>query len=132
MARVTLPALPRRPGDLVFGGHLVLALSMAFWRAFESIPGLSAEDGGRFTTSSAGRLLAFLTLVLCGLAGLAVCLQSARRWRDPRIALLALALGLALSSRQRANLFDLVYAGLAVAFAVWWFRSERADAQASA
>ena len=33
---MTLPALPRRAGDLVFGGHLVLALSMVFWRAFES------------------------------------------------------------------------------------------------
>ena len=65
---MTFPALPRRSGDLVFGGHLVLALAMAFWRAFESLPGLSSEDGGSFTTSQAGRLLAFATLVLAGLA----------------------------------------------------------------
>ncbi len=129
---MSLPALPRRSGDLVFGGHLVLALAMIFWRAFESLPGYSAEDGGSFTSSSAGRLLAFATLVASVLAALAVALQTARRWRDPRIALLASAFALALTSRTRADLFDLVYAGLAVAFAVWWFRTERAVTQARA
>jgi O-antigen ligase len=129
---VTLPALPRRSGDLVFGSHLVLALSMMLWRAFESLPGYSAEDGGSFTSSQAGRLLAFATLVACVLAALAVAVQTWRRWRDPRVGLLALLFALALTSRTRADLFDLVYAGLAVAFAVWWFRSERAGAQARA
>ena len=129
---MTFPALPRRSGDLVFGGHLVLALAMACWRAFESLPGLSAEDGGSFTTSQAGRLLAFATLVLAGLAALGVVFQSARCWRDPRVLLLAACFVLALSTRVRADLFDLVYAGLALAFAAWWFRSERALAQPSA
>lgn len=129
---MTLPAFPRRSGDLFYGGHLVLALSMALWRAFESIPGWSAEDGGAFTTSSAGRLLAFVTLLVCGLGALAVVAQTARRWRDPRVLLLALTFVLALSARERADLFDLVYAGLAIALSVWWFRSERPAAQASA
>lgn len=127
---MSLPALPRRTGDLVFGGHLVLALAMGFWRAFESLPGYSAEDGGTFTSSQAGRLLALATLVASVLAALAVAIQTARSWRDPRICLLALFFALALTSRTRADLFDLVYAGLAVAFAVWWFRNERATAQA--
>jgi hypothetical protein len=129
---VSLPALPRRSGDLVFGGHLVLALAMMFWRALESLPGYSAEDGGSFTSSPAGRLLAFATLLASVLAALAVALQTARRWRDPRISLLALCFALALTSRTRADIFDLVYAGVAVAFAVWWFRNERAIAQARA
>ena len=127
---MTLPALPRRTGDLVFGGHLVLALAMMFWRAFESLPGYSAEDGGSFTSSGAGRLLAFATLVASVLAALTVARQTWRRWRDPRVALLALTFLLALTSRVRADVFDLVYAGLAVAFGVWWFRNERAAAQA--
>jgi len=129
---VSLPALPRRSGDLVFGGHLVLALAMIFWRALESLPGYSAEDGGSFTSSPAGRLLAFATLVASVFAALAVAIQTARRWRDPRVSLLALGFALALSTRTRADVFDLVYAGAAVAFAVWWFRSERAGAQARA
>jgi uncharacterized membrane protein YhaH (DUF805 family) len=127
---VSLPALPRRTGDLVFGGHLVLALAMIFWRALESLPGYSAEDGGSFTSSEAGRLLAFATLVASVFAALAVAIQTWRRWRDARISGLALAFALALTSRTRADIFDLVYAGLAVAFAVWWFRNERAAAQA--
>jgi hypothetical protein len=130
--RVSLPAIPRRSGDIVFGGHLVLALSMAFWRTFESTPGLSAEDGGGFTESQAGRGLALATLLLSGLAGLAILHQTLRRWRDPRIALPALMLLLALASRKRVELLDLVYAGAAIALAVWWFRSERVRAQASA
>jgi hypothetical protein len=127
---VTLPALPRRTGDLVCGGHLVLALAMIFWRALESLPGYSAEDGGSFTSSEIGRLLAFATLVASVLAALVVAIQTWRRWRDPRVCGLALAFALALTSRVRADVFDLVYAGLAVAFAVWWFRNERAGAQA--
>ena len=123
--------LPRRAGDLVFGGHLVLALAMIFWRAFESLPGLSAADGGGFTSSRTGRLLALATLIVAGLAGLAVCLQTGKRWRDPRFALLGSLLVLALATRTRADLFDLVYAGLALAFAAWWFRSERALVQES-
>ena len=129
---MTPPAFPRRSSDLLYGGHLVLALAMISWRAFESIPGLSAEDGGRFTSSSAGRLLAFATLIVAGLGGLAVAFQTLRRWRDPRALLLASCLVLALSTRKRADLFDLVYAALAIALAAWWFRSERAGAQASA
>ncbi len=129
---MSLPALPRRSGDLLFGSHLVLALALMLWRAFESLPGHSAEDGGSFSSSAAGRLLAFATLVACVLAAVAVVVQTARRWRDPRVALLALFFALGLTSRTRADLFDLVYAGLAVAFAAWWFRSERADAQARA
>ena len=129
---MTLPALPRRAGDLLFGGHLVLALSMSFWRAFERMPGLSAEDGGSFTESEPGRLLALATLIVCGLGALAVCAQSLRHWRDPRVALLAASFVLALGSRQRADIFDLVYVGLAIAFAAWWWKSERPGAQASA
>jgi len=127
---VSLPALARRTGDLVFGGHLVLALALMFWRALESLPGYSAEDGGSFSSSPAGRLLACATLVASVLAALAVAIQSARRWRDPRISGLALGFALALTSRTRADIFDLVYAGVAVAFGVWWFRNERAVAQA--
>ena len=97
-------------------GHLVLALSMIFWRVF---------GGGGFAESAAGRLLALLMLVACVLAALAVLVQSVRRWRDPRVALLALALVLALASRERVDVFDLVYAGLAIGLALWWFRSAR-------
>ena len=129
---MSLPALSRRSGDVVFGGHLVLALSMAFWRTFEATPGLSAEDGGGFTENQAGRALALATLLVCGLAGLVILRQTLRRWRDPRIVLPALLLVLALSSRTRVELLDLVYVGVAVALAVWWFRSERVRAQASA
>lgn len=127
---MTFTALPRRTGDLVFGGHLVLALAMIFWRALESLPETSAEYGGSFTSSEAGRLLAFATLVASVFAALAVAVQTWRRWRDPRLSGLALAFVLALTSRARADIFDLVYAGLAVAFAVWWFRNEREGAQA--
>ena len=90
----------------------------------------SAEDGGTFTSSPAGRALALVTLVASVCAALAVAIQTARRWRDPRIALLGLSFALALTSCTRADTFDLVYAGLAVAFGVWWFRNERAGAQA--
>ncbi len=123
---MSVPTLPRRAGDLVFGGHLVLAVSMCAWRVFESLPGLSAEDGGRFTTSQAGRLGALATLLLAGAAALGATLQGARCWRDPRVALLSIAFVLALSSRQRVDVFDLVYVALAVALAAWWFKSERA------
>lgn len=129
---MTPPAPSRRSSDLFYGGHLVLALAMVSWRAFEAIPGVSAEDGGSFTGSNAGRLLAFATLIVAGLGGLAVAFQTLRRWRDPRALLLAACLVLALSTRKRADLFDLVYAALAIALAAWWFRSERAAAQPSA
>lgn len=129
---MSLPALARRSGDLLFGGHLVLALSMSFWRAFESIPGYAAEDGGQFSTSLAGRALALATLLGSGLGALAVVVESARRWRDRRVLLLAASFALALSSRTRADIFDLVYVALALAFGVWWFRSQRAKAQVSA
>jgi hypothetical protein len=130
--RVSPPAPSRRASDLFYGGHLVLALAMLSWRAFESIPGVSAEDGGSFSSSGAGRLLAFATLLVAGLGGLAVAFQTLRRWRDTRALLLAACFVLALSTRKRADLFDLVYVALAIALAVWWFRSERAGAQASA
>ena len=129
---MTLPAFPRRSGNLFYGAHLVLALSMSFWRAFESLPGWSAKDGGTFTASSAGRLLAFATLLASVLGALAIVAQSVRRWRDPRVLLLALAFALALSSRTRTGLFDLVYVGLAIALAVWWFKAGRGSAQARA
>jgi len=126
---VNLPAFPRRSGNLFYGGHLVLALSMCFWRGFESIPGWSAKDGGSFTGSGAGRLLGLATLIACLLCALVIVTQSVRRWRDPRVSLLAVALVLALASRKRVDVFDFVYAGLALAFAIWWFRSERRGAQ---
>jgi len=94
-------------------GHLVLALSMVFWRVF---------GGGSFAESAVGRLLALVTLIACVLGALAVLIQSVRRWRDPRVALLALAFVLALASRQRVDVFDLVYATLAIGLSVWWFR----------
>ena len=128
---MSITALPRRSGDLLFGGHLVLALSMVFWRAFESVPGYGVEDGGHFTTSIAGRALALATLLASLCAAFAVVTQSARHWRDGRVLLLAATFALALSSRMRADLFDLVYVGGAIAFGVWWFRSARASAQPS-
>jgi len=102
--------------SLFYCGHLVLALSMIFWRVF---------GGGSFAESGAGRLLALVTLIACVLGALAVLVQSVRRWRDPRVSLLALAFVLALVSRQHVDIFDLVYAGLAIGLALWWFRGAR-------
>jgi hypothetical protein len=127
-----LPAFPRRSGNLFYGGHLVLALSLCFWRGFESLPGWSTADGGSFTGSSTGRLLGLATLSACLLGALVIVAQSLRRWRDPRVCLLALALVLALASRQSLDLFDFVYAGLAIGLALWWFRTERRSTQVRA
>ncbi|MBK7641732.1 MAG: hypothetical protein IPJ19_01565 [Planctomycetes bacterium] len=122
---MTSPGLSRRAGNLVFGGHLVLALEMAFWRTFESLPGWSARDGGSFTSSDAGRLLALATLVAGGLAALAVVLTTLRRWRDARVLLLFVLMLAAFVLHENVDVLDLVYAGSAIAFAAWWWRVER-------
>jgi hypothetical protein len=127
-----LPAFPRRSGSLFYGAHLVLALSLCFWRGFESFPGWSSADGGSFTGSSTGRLLGLVTLIACLLGALVIVAQSLRRWRDPRVGLLALALVLALASRQSLDGFDIVYAVLAIGLPLWWFLSERRSAQVRA
>lgn len=120
------PLTPRQ-GDLAFTSHLVLALAMSAWRVFEALPGLSAESGGRFSSSQAGRLCALATLLVAGSAGLGVAASAARHWRDARVLALSITLGLALLDRRRVDVFDLLYVGLALALAAWWWKSERAE-----
>ena len=125
MGRVSRSPLPPREGDLCFASHLVLAVAMSAWRVFEALPGLSSETGGRFTTSALGRACALATLLLAGAAGLGALVVAVRRWRDARVLALSIAWLLAFSARRRVDVFDLVYVGLALALAAWWWKRER-------
>lgn len=124
MSRVP-PTLPRRQGDLVFGGHVLLVLALVSWRTFESIPGLSARDGGGFTSSPAGRLLALATLLGACAASAVVVVQTARHWREPRLLALAVIGTLSFAMRTGIDVFDLCYAALAIGCGAWWFKHER-------
>lgn len=103
---------------------------MALWRVLESSPALQGAAGLPFSSTNLGRGLAFTGLVLSVLAIGLIVRESLRRWRNWRVWLPALLLLAALWRRERVELVDLVYAGVAIALAVWWFTHERRLAQA--
>jgi len=105
----------------LLGGHAVLAAGWIGWRILESTPALASAWGGSFASSVPGRALALVTLLAAVLALGVVLLRSAQRWRDPRAALLLVALGAAVPARAGVDVFDLTYVGLVAMLAVAWF-----------
>lgn len=120
----------RASTDRLLGSHAALAVWMALWRVLEASPALQGAGGLPFASTSLGRGLAFTALLLSVLAMGVIARESLPRWRNWRVWLLALLLIGALWRRERVELLDLVYAGVAIALAVWWFTHERRLARA--
>jgi hypothetical protein len=117
----------RRRRDVVYAGHVLLAAIMSGWRMIEATPGLSAGTGGTFATSTAGRMLALVSVLFGAGALVAVTVLTLPRWRDPKLLLLLLLLALAVGRRTEVDVFDLLYVGVVAILAVAWFDGERQD-----
>lgn len=115
----------RASTDRLLGSHAALAAWMALWRVLEASPALQGAAGLPFSSTTGGRALAYAGLVLCVLAVGLIVRESLQRWRNWRVWLPALLLIGALVRRERVEALDLIYAGVAIALAVWWFTHER-------
>lgn len=113
-------------GDRVHAAHLVLCATFALWRGTQSTPALSAVEGATWPTSTIGRALALASTLLCVAALATAVVTTLQMKRDRSAWALLAAMTLALAWRDAVDVFDLVYAALALALGVYWFRERRA------
>src|SRR5262245_9511253 len=111
---------PVRRRDLVYGGHVVLAILLLAARMIASTPGIASWNGGDFASTPPGRFAA-LCAVLLGVAALGTVLGlTLTERRDRRLGVLLLLLALATAQRERFDVFDLVYVLAVAGLALLW------------
>ncbi|MBI5365159.1 MAG: hypothetical protein HZA53_18420 [Planctomycetes bacterium] len=113
-------------GDRVHASHLVLCATFALWRGTQATPALSAEEGATWPASTPGRALALASTLVCIGALATAVVTTLQMKRDRSAWALLAAMTLALAWRDAVDVFDLVYAALALALGAYWFRERRA------
>ena len=119
------PASALRRGDRIYGGHVLLAGSMAFWRALAATPALAASQGGTFESSPVGRALAVATLFGSVVVLVVLARLSFAQWRDPRTSALLVLFAASIAWRGPIDAFDLAYLALVAVLATAWFATRR-------
>jgi hypothetical protein len=125
----TTPTGPSTPWRKLVLAHAWLAVSMSVWRIVEGMPRTSSVTGGTFAASPAGRALALVTVLGGVVALIVVAVSTYRLRRDWRALALFVALGSAVWSRTRFDVFDITYVAVtAIAVALVLLRVPHAAA----